>query len=120
LRQSLKHIRLAFKNGKFRFSVHATKEAYEERILPSEVMEEVMKCAVAGCSGEYKERLITQFFTRGGQAIVVEDIPAEVCDVCGDTLLAPGVVEQMVKIDVREKEPVKFAPVFKYKVMAGI
>jgi len=39
LRQSLKHIRLAFKNGKFRFSVHATKEAYEERILPSEVME---------------------------------------------------------------------------------
>jgi len=79
-----------------------------------------MKCAVAGCSGEYKERFITQFFTRGGQAIVVEDIPAEVCDVCGDTLLAPGVVEQMVKIDVREKEPVKFAPVFKYKVMAGI
>jgi YgiT-type zinc finger domain-containing protein len=80
----------------------------------------MMKCAVAGCPGEYKERRITQFFTRGGQAIVVEDIPAEVCDVCGDTLLAPEVVEQLVKIDVREKEPVKFAPVFKYKVMAGI
>ena len=50
----------------------------------------------------------------------IEDIPAEVCDVCGDTLLAPEVVERLVKIDVREREPAKFAPVFKYKVMAGI
>ena len=82
--------------------------------------EEMMKCTVAGCSGEYEERLITQIFTRGEQAIVVEDIPAKVCDVCGDTLLAPEVVEQLLNIDVTRKEPVKFAPVFKYKIMAGI
>ena len=79
-----------------------------------------MKCTVSGCSGEYRERLITQVFDRQGQVIVVEDIPAQVCDVCGDTLLAPEVVERLVKTDAIGKEPVKFAPVFEYEAMAGI
>ena len=79
-----------------------------------------MKCTVTGCSGEYRERFITQVFDRHGQVIVVEDIPAQVCDVCGDTLLVPEVVEGLVKIDATGKEPVKFVPVFEYKTMAAI
>ena len=79
-----------------------------------------MKCTITSCSGEYGERLVTQVFTRQGQVIVVEDIPARVCDVCGDTLLAPEVVEALVKIDAAGKEAVKFAPVFQYQAMASI
>ena len=82
--------------------------------------EKKMKCTVAGCSGEYRERFITQVFDRQGRIIVVEDIPAQVCDVCGDILLVPKVVERLVKTDAAGKEPVKFAPVFEYEAMAGV
>ena len=41
LQQPLEYIKLAFRNDDFQFSLHATMEAYEEEILPSEVKEVV-------------------------------------------------------------------------------
>lgn len=59
--------------------------------------EESMKCTIAGCPGEYRDKLISQTLIRKGKTIVVEDIPAKECDVCGDILIDPRVVEQLVK-----------------------
>ena len=84
----------------------------------SQAKEKRMKCTVAGCSGEYQQRLIAQVFSRGGQVIVVEDIPTQVCDICGDILVAPEVVERLVRTDVAGKEPAKLAPVFQYEAIA--
>ena len=77
-----------------------------------------MKCTIAGCQGEYREKLISQMFTRKGQSVVIEDIPAMECDVCGDILIDPEVVEQLMKIGVVGREPIKFAPVFKFEAVA--
>ena len=38
---ALQHIKLAFRTDDFQFSLHATREAYEEEILPSEIKEAV-------------------------------------------------------------------------------
>jgi len=77
-----------------------------------------MKCTTAGCQGEYREKLISQMFTCKGQSVVIEDIPAMECDVCGDILIDPEVVEQLMKIGAAEREPIKFAPVFKFEAVA--
>lgn len=54
-----------------------------------------MKCSIENCPGEYQEHLISQVFTRHGESIVIENIPAKVCDLCGDTVLDWAAVERL-------------------------
>jgi len=78
-----------------------------------------MKCTTRGCSGEYQERYVSQVFTRGGESFVVEDIPARVCDLCGDTVLSWATVEQLLRtLEVRQ-EPGKFVPVYSFKKLVA-
>ena len=57
-----------------------------------------MKCIVQGCPGEMEERRIMHTFVRGGKPIVVEDLPAWVCPVCGYTVL--DLESQTVNLDM--------------------
>ena len=73
-----------------------------------------MKCSIKGCSGNYEHKVIDQTFRKNGQVVVVEGIPAEVCDICGDSLLTP---ETSRKIDDVLSEPKRSpltAPLFKF------
>ena len=68
-----------------------------------------MKCDI--CQGEYKERLTPRAYNLHKKTVVVADVPAYVCTVCGDTLLKAEVVEaiqEALKTADRSKE---FAPV---------
>ncbi|HAO80497.1 MAG TPA: hypothetical protein DCQ92_16315 [Verrucomicrobia subdivision 3 bacterium] len=47
-----------------------------------------MKCSIEGCPGEYEPRAITHTVRPGGRVVVIDHVPAEVCDVCGDVLFA--------------------------------
>ena len=68
-----------------------------------------MKCQI--CDGSYEERLITRTYRRDGRIIVVDDVPAEVCNLCGDVLLKPETVE-LIEEALREAEKAtEFAPV---------
>lgn len=78
-----------------------------------------MTCTIRDCAGEYQERRIAQVFTRDGESIVVEDIPARVCDVCGDTILSWVTVERLVKGLETRREPRKFAPVYSFDTVAA-
>ena len=73
-----------------------------------------MKCSIQGCTGHYERRLIMHAVKQGRQVLVFEDVPAEVCDVCSDVLLAPETIRHLEKLMRQEAEPQSQAPVFAY------
>ena len=68
-----------------------------------------MKCQI--CDGEYEERLIARAYRRDGKVIVVDDVPAEVCNQCGDILLGPETVELIQDALAYAEQAEEFAPV---------
>ncbi len=77
-----------------------------------------MKCSLQNCQGEYQDRRITHVFTRQGKSIVVEGIPARVCDLCGDTVLSWETTEQLFALLEASQKPVRFAPIYAFQKAA--
>jgi YgiT-type zinc finger domain-containing protein len=73
-----------------------------------------MKCSIKGCPGEYRDRLIVHTVKHGDEVFVFENVPAEVCDVCSDTLLAPMTVQHLEQLLRQNGKAEKFAPVYDY------
>ncbi|HOZ47962.1 MAG TPA: YgiT-type zinc finger protein [Candidatus Hydrogenedentes bacterium] len=73
-----------------------------------------MKCSVQGCPGEYEHRAIVHTVKRGDDVLVFEGVPAEVCDVCSDTLLAPNTIRHIEGLIKDHAEPRTHAPVYAY------
>jgi YgiT-type zinc finger domain-containing protein len=48
--------------------------------------------------GTYEKGTITETLERGDTVVVVKDVPALVCDVCGNSLLAAKEVERLQRI----------------------
>lgn len=76
-----------------------------------------MKCSIAGCKGEYEDRRISQTYRLNGRLVVVDDIPAEVCSVCGDILLTMETSRRILEVLHSPDEPAASAPV--YRLAAG-
>ena len=72
-----------------------------------------MKCTVQGCPGEMEPRKIVHTFVRKGKPIVVEDLPAYVCPICGYTVLDLEVLDTLFALDPETATPVGQAPVFR-------
>lgn len=72
-----------------------------------------MKCIVQGCPGEMEQRRIVHTFVRDGKPIVIEDLPAQVCPVCGYTVLDVRVLDMLFALDPATESPVSLAPVFR-------
>jgi YgiT-type zinc finger domain-containing protein len=70
-----------------------------------------MKCIVQGCPGEMESRRIVHTFLRNGKPIVVEDLPAWVCPVCGYTVLDLVVLDALFALDPDTATPIGQAPV---------
>ena len=73
-----------------------------------------MKCSIQGCPGRYEQRTIVHTVKRGDDVLVFEGVPAEVCYVCSDTLLAPETIRHIEKLIEDRAEPHKHAPVYAY------
>jgi YgiT-type zinc finger domain-containing protein len=73
-----------------------------------------MKCSIKGCQGQYERRLIVHTVKRGADVLVFENVPAEVCDVCSDTLLTPETIRHIEEMLRGKTRPRKQAPVFVY------
>lgn len=56
-----------------------------------------MKCIVCN-HGETKPGTTTVTFHRDGQTVVVNEVPAEVCENCGEAYVAEDVTEQVLEI----------------------
>jgi len=73
-----------------------------------------MDCSIAGCSGRYEERRIVHTVRRGGQIVVVDGVPAEVCSICGDVLLRPETISHLEELLAGRGAPVSTAPLYEY------
>jgi YgiT-type zinc finger domain-containing protein len=81
---------------------------------PNTKKESSMKCSIGGCPGEYERQLIVHTVRYRGQVIVVDHVPAEVCSVCGDVLLAPETVRRIEALLRAAPQPTRTAPVYEY------
>jgi YgiT-type zinc finger domain-containing protein len=73
-----------------------------------------MRCSIKGCPGEYEEKKIVHTVRRHEQLIVIDQVPAEVCSVCGDVLLKPETVRRIEKLLQKEVKPKKTVPLYDY------
>lgn len=73
-----------------------------------------MRCSIQGCLGEYEMRKISHTLRRRGLLLVVDHVPAEVCNVCGDVLLAPAAVRHIEELLSAETAPAGSVPLYEY------
>jgi YgiT-type zinc finger domain-containing protein len=73
-----------------------------------------MKCSIVECPGAYEKQRIVQTVRQHGQVIVIDDVPAEVCSVCGDILMTPDTVRRIEALLRSTKAPARTAPVYEY------
>ena len=73
-----------------------------------------MKCSIEGCPGTYEERLIVHTVRHQGQVIVIDNVPAEVCSVCGDILLKPETVRRIERLLRTGQQPARTIPLYEF------
>lgn len=73
-----------------------------------------MKCRLPDCPGEYEERRLVEAFRYQGRVIVIDNVPADVCDFYGDTLLKPATSAMIERMTRTPSEPAEFAPFYHY------
>jgi YgiT-type zinc finger domain-containing protein len=60
------------------------------------------------CKGAVKPERVTHVHRWKGQVIILEDVPADVCQQCGEVYLAPNVLQAMDRIvELNQKEKPK-------------
>ena len=74
--------------------------------------ERKMKCDL--CDGEYREKTVVRNYKWRGKTIVVEDVPALVCERCGDTLIQEETIAAIDELLRKKAEPRGYAPVFRF------
>jgi YgiT-type zinc finger domain-containing protein len=78
--------------------------------------EVAMKCSITGCPGHYEHRLVVHVVKKAEEVLVFEDVPAEVCDVCSDTVLSAETIRHLEAL-MRQSvtiPPKSHAPVYAY------
>ncbi len=78
--------------------------------------EEVMavRCTIQDCAGEYEDRQILHTVRTGGQVVVIDHVPAEVCCLCGDVLLRPETIRRIEAILRTKGVPAGTASLYEY------
>jgi YgiT-type zinc finger domain-containing protein len=73
-----------------------------------------MKCVF--CGGETKRMLVTFSYEEENRYFLVEHVPAEVCDRCGEKTYSPNVTDELLKFAKDKFKPVKKreVPVFDF------
>ena len=72
-----------------------------------------MKCSIKNCPGEYDSREITHTVRHKGRVVVIDHVPAEVCDVCGDLLVRPETFRHLESL-LKSAQPASSAPLYEY------
>lgn len=72
-------------------------------------MDEASSCTVCGAGG-WREKLVEEVFRIGERYVLVDHIPAAVCNRCGDLTFSADTVEQVRVLVHSEVKPVKSIP----------
>lgn len=73
-----------------------------------------MKCTIKGCTGEYEEKHVVHTVRHEGQVMVIDHVPAEACNVCGDVLLKPETVRHIEALLKESRQPSATIPLYEY------
>ncbi len=73
-----------------------------------------MKCSIQGCPGTYEATTIIHTVKWEQEVLVFENVPAEVCDVRSDTLLAPETIRHLESLIRNKGKPERFAALYEY------
>ncbi len=73
-----------------------------------------MKCSIQGCPGEYEAKRIVHTVRSEGQVIVIDHVPAEVCAICGDTLLHLDTVRKVETLIQQKGQPANSVPLYEF------
>ncbi|MDQ2902962.1 MAG: YgiT-type zinc finger protein [Ktedonobacteraceae bacterium] len=73
-----------------------------------------MRCSIADCSGQYEQREVVRAVRHGDRIMVIEHIPAEVCDVCGDVLFTPETIERLEALRQMKTPPIRTVPLYTF------
>ncbi|MBI5474367.1 MAG: YgiT-type zinc finger protein [Ignavibacteriae bacterium] len=57
-----------------------------------------MKCTFPACPGEYEDKFITHKVEEPDGVSYIDNVPAKVCSLCGDTIIAAEVIRTIEKI----------------------
>ncbi|HET6569210.1 MAG TPA: type II toxin-antitoxin system MqsA family antitoxin [Rhodothermales bacterium] len=57
-----------------------------------------LPCSIQGCEGCYERRFVLHTVRYKGQVIVFENVPADVCDTCGDILFDGPTVRRIEQL----------------------
>jgi len=75
-----------------------------------------MSCCVCGCT-EWRETLVDEVFEVEGQRVLVERIPARVCDRCGEATFSRETTEAVRRL-VHEAKPTRTVQLAVYEYAA--
>jgi len=73
-----------------------------------------MRCVF--CGGETRKKCVTFSYEEEGKYFFVENVPAEVCERCGEKTYSPEVTDELLKFAKEQFAPVKKVevPVFDF------
>ena len=63
------------------------------------------------CKGTLQQKRIEHVHTWGDRLVILQDVPVEVCQQCGETFFAPDTLRAMDKIVEEQREPKEVRPV---------
>jgi len=73
-----------------------------------------MQCTIVGCPGRYEARETVVVERVQGQLMVIEQVPVEVCEVCGDVLFRPETVRHLEALRHTAAPPQRTVPLYAY------
>ena len=73
-----------------------------------------MNCSLEGCPGKYETKTTVHTVRHDGQIIVIDHVPADVCSVCGDTLLEPATVRRIEGLLQEKRQPAMTVPLYEF------
>ncbi len=98
-------------------TAHADEEARETQGALSDYArakeEAEMKCDLC-TKGNIERKRLTRNYKWHGKTIVIEDVPALVCDRCGDILIREETVKAIDGLLMNEAQPREYAPIYRF------
>ncbi len=72
-------------------------------------------CRMPGCPGHYERERTAQALRFPNTLIVIDDIPADVCDICGDTLYTAEVARRLDRVMRERPATSATVPLYRYE-----
>lgn len=73
-----------------------------------------MNCANAGCPGVYVPEMVIHTVKPAGSVMVIDNVPAEVCSVCGHVLFAPETVRRIEALLKTAPAATRIIPLYQF------